>query len=131
LNIAMTEQNPPVIDASPVLDKKARQWAMICHASALVTFLGFAFGNILIPLIIWLVKRDEHPFIDENGKESLNFQISMTIYGVIAGFLVFVLVGFALLAVLLVADLILVIIATLRADKGETYRYPFTIRFLK
>jgi len=72
-----------------------------------------------------------YPFVDDQGKESLNFQISMAIYGIISGILCLVLIGFVLLIVLLVANVILIIIATVRASKGEVYRYPFTIRFIK
>jgi uncharacterized protein len=127
----MNELPPEPTPTVPVIDKEARQWAMIAHASSLVMFLGIPFGNIVAPLLVWMFKKQVGPFVDENAKESLNFQISMTIYGIVAGILIFVLVGFALIALLFVADLVLVLVATLRADKGEIYRYPLTIRFLK
>jgi len=106
-------------------------WGMLCHLTALVGFLGVPLGNILGPLIVWLIKKDQYSFVDSQGKESLNFQISMTIYGVIAGFLTIILIGWALLAVLVVVNIILVIIASLRANSGRPYRYPITIRFIK
>ncbi len=111
--------------------KKANLWAMLCHLTALSTFIGIPFGNIIIPLIIWLVKKDEFPFVDEQGKESLNFQISMTIYGIIAGLLCFIFIGFILLPVIVVADIVLIIIATVKTNDGVSYKYPITIRLIK
>ena len=78
-----------------------------------------------------MLKRYDHPFIDEQGKESLNFQISMTIYGIVAAVLILILIGVLLLVAVFLADLILVIVAAVRASNGESYRYPLTIRFLK
>lgn len=112
-------------------NKDAQMWAMICHLSALCGFIGIPLGNILGPLIIWLIKKEGAPFVDEHGKEALNFQISMTIYVIVAILLTFILIGLPILLGLLVADLVFLIIAALKANKGESYRYPITIRFLK
>ena len=112
-------------------NKKANMWAMFCHLSALSIYAGIPLGNIIAPLIIWLIRRDEFPFVDEQGKEAVNFQILMTIYGIIAGLLCFIMIGFVLLPALLVANIILLIIATVKTNKGEGYRYPWTIRFIK
>ena len=89
-------------------------------------FLGHIFG----PLIVWLVKRGESSEIDAHGKESLNFQLSMLIYDVVAGILCIVLIGIPILILLWVANTVLVIVASLKASEGKLYRYPFTIRFL-
>lgn len=110
--------------------KEAQTWGMLCHLVALVGFIGVPFGHLLGPLAIWLIKKNEYPFVDEQGKESLNFQISMTIYGLVAAMLVFVLIGFPLLIGLGIADLVLVIIAAVKASNGESFRYPCTIRFI-
>ena len=112
-------------------NKKANMWAMFCHLSGFLIFIGIPFGNIIAPLIIWLIKKDEFPLVDDQGKESLNFQISITIYGIVAGLLCFIFIGFILLPVIFVADIVLIIIATVKTNDGETYRYPFTIRFIK
>jgi len=112
-------------------NKKANPWAMFCHLGALSAYIGIPFGNIVVPLVIWLIKREEFPFVDEQGKESLNFQISVTICAIVAGLLCFVVIGLVLLPVILVAALVLVIIATLKVNKGEGYRYPFTLRLIK
>jgi uncharacterized Tic20 family protein len=111
--------------------QKANTWAMFCHLSALSLFLGIPVGNIIVPLIIWLVKKDELALVDEQGKESLNFQISMTIYAFVAGILSFAFIGIPLLIIIGVIDIVLVIIASVKTNQGEKYQYPFTIRFIK
>ena len=108
-----------------------KTWAMLCHLTALSFYIGVPFGNILGPLIIWLIKKDEMPTVDQHGKESLNFQISMTIYGLVAGLLTFVLIGFLLLPIVVIAQIVFVVIASIKANNGEAYRYPLTIRFIK
>lgn len=108
--------------------REARMWAMWCHLGALSGFLGIPFGSILVPAVIWLTKRDSHPFIDENGRESLNFQVSLLLYFVVAAILCLVLVGFLFLPVLYIGGLVLSIVAAIRANDGVPYRYPLTIR---
>jgi hypothetical protein len=112
-------------------EKQIRNWGMLCHLCALVWVIGVPLGNIAGPLIIWLLKKNDDPFIDEQGKESLNFQISMTIYACIAGILCFVLIGIPLLILVGVADLILTIVAAVKVSNAEPYRYPLTIRFFR
>jgi len=108
-----------------------RNWAVFCHLGGFgVYLLPFAFGHILVPLVIWLMKRNDSPFIDENGREALNFQISVTLYGIVAGVLAFVLVGFVLLAALAAFQFVFMVIASVRASQGEVYRYPLTIRLI-
>ncbi len=104
---------------------------MLCHASALVGFFVPWAGHILGPLIVWLAKRGDSPEIDEHGKESLNFQISMLIYNLIAGVLCLVLIGFVILGILHILNLVLVIVASIQASEGKLYRYPITIRLIK
>ncbi|PYJ73475.1 MAG: DUF4870 domain-containing protein [Verrucomicrobia bacterium] len=88
-------------------------------------------GHILGPLIVWLVKRGDSAEIDEHGRESLNFQISMLIYNLIAGILCLVLIGFVILGILHILNLVLVIVASIQASEGKLYRYPITIRLIK
>ena len=111
--------------------RDVRTWNVLCHATALAGFFVPWAGHILGPLIVWLAKRTDSPEIDENGKESLNFQISMLIYNVIAGVLCLVLVGFIILAILHILNLVLVIVASIQASEGKFYRYPMTIRLIK
>ena len=102
----------------------------MCHLSALAGFVIPGAGHILGPLIVWLVKRGESAEIDAHGKEALNFQISMLIYNVVAGILCLIVIGFVLLAILHVLNVVFVIIASLRASEGQMYRYPLTLRLI-
>jgi uncharacterized Tic20 family protein len=119
--------SPPLL---PVATKTPSIWAMLCHLSSFAGFL-VPFGNIVAPLIIWAVKKNDDPLIDEAGKESINFQLTMIIFFIIATLLIFVLIGFILLSLLVLYDLILVIVASIDAYHGKSFRYPFTIRFLR
>lgn len=110
--------------------KQERTWAMIAHLSMLCGFI-IPLGNVIGPLIVWLIKKEEGPFVDQHGKEALNFNISMTIYSAISYLLVFVLVGFVLLAALFVFFVVVLIMAAIKANEGKAYRYPLTIRFIK
>ena len=115
---------------------------MGCHLAALSAYMGIPFGNILGPLIVWLLKKDQFPLVDEHGKQSLNFQISMIIYSLLLGVAIFitaitlilipvaVLLGI-LLAFIIIADFVLVVIAAIKVSNGESYQYPFTIRFIQ
>ena len=107
----------------PTPDAQARQWAMLCHFAA---FFGlvFPFGNLLGPLVVWQIKRDLDPFVDAQGKEAVNFQISVTLAGLVCVPLMLILIGFPLLALALV----LTIIAGIKANEGQAYRYPFCWR---
>ena len=111
--------------------RDVRTWNVLCHATALAGFFVPWAGHILGPLIVWLAKRSDSPEIDEYGKESLNFKISMLIYNVIAGVLCLVLVGFIILVILHILNLVLVIVASIQASEGKFYRYPMTIRLIK
>ena len=113
-----------------------RTMGMLCHLLALCG-LAIPFGNILGPLVLWLVKKEGMPFVDDQGKESLNFQISVAIYGAgafllsLIGANVHIGIGIVIGVALGVFWLVMVIIATVRANNGERYRYPLTIRLLK
>src|SRR5437773_10438397 len=108
-----------------------RTWTVLCHATALAGFFVPWAGHILGPLIVWLAKRGDSAEIDAHGKESLNFQISMLIYNLIAGILCLVLIGFVILGILHLLNLVLVIVASIQASEGKLYRYPLAIRLIK
>lgn len=110
-------------DSTNAPSSEERTLAILAH---LLTFVA----PILAPLIIYLVKKNESEFVSVHAKEALNFQISLILYYIIAGILVFVLIGFALLVVLGICNLILVIIAAIRASENKLYRYPFCIRLI-
>jgi uncharacterized Tic20 family protein len=115
----------------PPLLRQDRTWDALCHLLALAGFVGVPFGNVIGPLVLWMIKKDEMPSVDAHGKEALNFQISMTIYTIAAGLSIFMVVGIALLPAVMVLNLVLVIIAGVKASQGEGYRYPLSIRFIK
>ena len=107
-----------------------RNWCVLAHAAALAGFFVPWAGHIVGPLVVWLAKREDSPEIDAHGKEAINFQISMLIWNVGAAILCLVLIGFVLLIVLHLLNVIFVVIASIRASEGKLYRYPLTIRFL-
>jgi uncharacterized Tic20 family protein len=111
------------------MSEDSRTWGMASHLSALAGYV-VPFGNILGPLVVWLAKGKEDPYVDEQGKEALNFQISWTIWIVIAAVFSFILIGLPFLIGLAVADFILMIIAGVAARDGRHYRYPLTVRFI-
>ncbi|HIE44076.1 MAG TPA: DUF4870 domain-containing protein [Candidatus Omnitrophica bacterium] len=112
-------------------ERKSRIWATLCHLTALLGLIGIPFGHILGPFVIWLLKKNEYPFVNEQGKESLNFQLTMTIFTAIAILLIFIKIGFFLIFGLVMVNLILVIIASIKVSNGEHYQYPFKIRIIK
>jgi hypothetical protein len=117
--------------SASVSSSNVRMWCVLCHASALLGIFFHFLGHVFGPLIVWLVKRGDAAAIDEHGKESLNFQISMLIYDAIAVILCIVLIGIPILVVLWILNTVLVIVASIKANDGELYRYPFTIRLIK
>ncbi len=114
-------------------------WAMGCHLAAFGKYCPVPFGGILGPLIVWQMKKNEFPLVDDQGKEALNFQIAVSLAHIAAlgilfvGFLMppLLLLGGLLLGVIAIADLVLTIIAALEANKGHSYRYPFSLRLVK
>jgi uncharacterized protein len=104
--------------------------AVLMH---LLGFAGFVLplGNILGPLVLWLVKRPENPYLDQVGKEVLNFQISYTIYIAVAVGLCFACVGFLILPAILIAWIIFMILAAVKTSNGEAYTYPLSIRLIQ
>jgi len=117
--------------APPDADKNARMWAMLCHLGGLGWFVFPTFGGIIAPLVLWLLKKDDHPFIDASGKEALNFQLTVLIAFVICIPLVFVFVGVLLLPAVSICNVIFVVLASVKTNEGQRYRYPFAIRFIK
>jgi uncharacterized Tic20 family protein len=120
-------------ETSKEVNKDARMWAMFCHLVGLAAILPVVplFGGAIGALIIWQIKKDDFPFVDEQGKEALNFQISILIYAIVAGLLIFVCIGAFLLPAVLIFDIVFLIIAAIKANDGFHYRYPMCIRFIK
>jgi uncharacterized Tic20 family protein len=130
------EQLPPQADASPPTGDE-RNVAMLVHVLTLISLFVGGWGiHIGIPLVAWLWKRGSSPFVAAHAREELNFQISLTLYTLIAGLLAILTLGLGLLVIVplaLVLGIIVLVVmikASMAASRGEQYRYPFTIRFV-
>ena len=108
---------------TPTGSSEERTWAMIAHLTGLIGFVG--------PLIVWLVQKDKMPFVDDQGKEALNFQLTVLIAYAVAGATSCFGVGLVVFPVVFVANVVLCIMGGLKANQGESYRYPLTLRLIK
>ncbi len=134
----VSAEHPGPVQESPgskEVNKDARMWAMFCHLSALAGLVVPVIGCIIGPLIVWQIKKEEFPFVNEQGKEAVNFQISMTLYLLISAViwipLSFVCIGVFIPVAISIVDLVFMLIAAVKANDGHHYRYPLTIRFIK
>lgn len=112
------------------LTQEEKTFGMLAHLTALAGFI-IPFGSILGPLVIWLIKKDHSEWVNMQGKEALNFNISVAIYALVAGLLTFIVIGIFLLIALGIFWLVMVILATVKVNNMEEYQYPLTVRFLK
>ncbi len=117
-------------DAQRPTTRDERQWAMLCHVSAMLMYVT-VIGGIVAPLIIWLLKKDEMPFVADQGRETINFQITILLALIAAVILMFVVVGFLLFWALLAFHFVVTIVAAVRVTDGVWYRYPFCWRVIK
>jgi uncharacterized Tic20 family protein len=125
-----TTEATETIESDGTIGKEARTWGMACHLISLCGFI-IPFGSILGPLIIWVIKKNDDPFIDDQGKESINFQITVLIAFIVSAILTLVLIGFLLMFVVGIYALVMIIIASMKANEGIAYRYPYSIRLIK
>ncbi|CEF18080.1 DUF4870 domain-containing protein [Staphylococcus xylosus] len=98
--------------------------------ATLIYVLSF-FTSLIAPLIIWLIKRDESPFVDRAGKNYLNFLLSYLIWITVASIAIFIIIGIIILPILLLLNFIFTIVAAVKAYNGEDYLPPLSIRFFK
>ncbi|MDZ7735247.1 MAG: DUF4870 domain-containing protein [Gammaproteobacteria bacterium] len=118
------------VSTQPTPEKDERTWGMLCHISAFAGFL-IPFGGIIAPLIIWLIKKDEMAFVNDQGKEAINFQITVFIAAIVCFILMFIGIGFILIFALAIYAIIMIIIAAMKANDGVYYRYPYALRLIK
>lgn len=114
--------------------EQERNWAMFCHLAGLagsLTFLKIPLLNIVVPLVLWLVKKDQSEFVNDQGKEALNFQISITIYSLCVLPLCLILIGIPILIAIAIFDFVMLIIAAINSHDGKQYRYPLCWRLVK
>jgi hypothetical protein len=109
--------------------KEQRNWAMFAHLSALLVYPTLI-GGIVGPLVIWLMRRDDMPFAADQAKETLNFQITVYLAGLVCGILMLLVIGFFLAVILVVAHIVLTLVAAVKASEGVAYRYPFNLRLI-
>jgi uncharacterized Tic20 family protein len=122
---------PETQKSKSLAPQEVNKWAMICHLVALVGLLGNGIGFLVGPLVVWLVKKNDDPFIDEQGKEAVNFQITMFIAAFVSAILMFVFIGIILLIGVGLLMIIFPVIGAIKASEGVHYRYPVSIRFIK
>ena len=127
---------PPVVEPGQTdqeMNRDARMWAMLCHLAGLALLVVPAVGSVIGPLILWLIKKDQYPFVNEQGKEAVNFQITMFIYAAVSVIFWAKCIGVFLTMAVGIVDIVLLIIAAIKANDGYHYRYPryLIIRFIK
>ena len=149
-----TPKDPPPVESPPARAQSHPKppdptYGMLCHLLALCALVGVPMGNILGPLVMWLIKKEEDPFADKCGKESLNFQITATLAGAALGvlalavmvlamipviglisFLFFPLIAVAFLALIALVT-VFTVIASIKASEGKHYVYPYAMRLIK
>jgi len=119
-----------VQDVGVERDKDINQKAMYIQLSALAGYF-IPFGSVIVPVVLWLIWRDKDPYIDEMGREATNFQMSMILYYIISFILCFVIIGFFLITAAFIFHLAFIIIGSMQTSRGNHYRYPMIIRFIK
>ncbi|MEO6926940.1 MAG: DUF4870 domain-containing protein [Rhodanobacter sp.] len=133
---------PPSEPLSGAPSAEERQWAMFAHLSALLGALltgafGGGWGCFIGPLVIWLIKKDTMPFVNDQGKEALNFNITVAIAALVLVLISVMTLGIGLIIaiplwiIIGIAWLVFTIIAAIKANEGVSYRYPFTLRLVK
>ena len=125
MNYGMQYQPPTSLQTT-----EQKQTGMFLHLSQLLNFV-IPFGGIVAPILIWQFKKDEIPALDAHGKMVTNWIISAAIYGVVSAVLCIVLIGFLGLLALFIMGIVFPIIGAIKANNGEFYEYPLTIKFLK
>jgi uncharacterized Tic20 family protein len=113
-----------------IVNNDARMWAMLCHLSALAGFI-VPFGSIIGPLIIWLIKKDDMPIVDIQGKKALNFQITMAIAYLVCFILIFAVIGLILMPIVAIFSFVMVVIASVKANDGKEFNYPLSLNLIK
>lgn len=121
----MTTPYPVPPSATP---EQVRQWSIILHLSQYAGFI-IPFANLIAPIVIWQIKKDQMPELDIHGKRIVNWQISMLIYMAVSLVLSLILIGFLMMAILGILWLVFPLIGTIKASNGELWHYPLTIKF--
>ncbi|GAC1662280.1 MAG: DUF4870 domain-containing protein [Steroidobacteraceae bacterium] len=126
----MSDPGPDTVPGAAPTEHE-RTWGMLAHLSAFVGLVFPLAGNILGPLLVWLTKRDQSAFVAAHAKEALNFNIAVTLAGVVCGFLALIFIGLLLGMALFIAWLVMTLVAAIRASEGVPYQYPLSLRLVK
>lgn len=127
---SMMPSSPEATPSPNEIPQAERNWAMAAHIAPLCGYIGIPFGHLIAPLIIMIMKKETMPSVAREAKEALNFNISMTIYLIVAAVLCTVLIGFLLVPALIIAHLIISIMTGIKAGEGKPGFYPYTLRFI-
>jgi len=130
-NTTPSQEETTASAAQNELTQDDRNMAMFCHLAAFGGVVVPFFGNLIGPLVVWQLKKEQSEFVDYHGKESLNFQITMAIAFFISFILSIIIIGFFLMLGLALFNLVVIIIASIKANDGLRYQYPFNFRFIK
>ena len=123
----------PIVDAPPPQEEPEKSvWEPTSdeRTMALLVHIGGIITGFIVPLIIWLIKKDESDFVDHHGREALNFQITVLIAMFVSAILTYVVIGCLLFPVVMIADIVFGVLAAVAANKGEWYKYPVSIRIV-
>ncbi len=123
-------ENPLINNPPQGVSDNERSWATLIHLSAL-TGLVIPVLMVIAPLIIWFWKKKDKPFVDTQGKEAINFQLTILIGLIICIPLMFIIIGFVLALILVIIDLVCIVIAAMKTNEGVNYRYPFAFHFVR
>ncbi|MEO0477065.1 MAG: DUF4870 domain-containing protein [Planctomycetota bacterium] len=134
----LDDPTPPIESPDNGMSKEERELGMICHLLGFCGFTGIPFGHLLGPLVLWLIKKDEFAFVNEQGKEAVNFQITTSIVGIIAIVISIPLaltgiglcLAIPLMLTLTIVWIVFMVQAAMASNKGLPYRYPICIRFI-
>lgn len=126
----MPSLNKKVMEENKTYTQSERDWAMFCHLSAVAGYL-IPFGGIIGPLIFWTSRKDNSEWVNQNGRSSMNFQLSMLLYLVLTIPLCIILIGIPILIFLWIFRLVCIVVASIKASHGEVFKYPLSIPFIQ
>ncbi len=117
-------------DDSIKVSSDEKLWAAISHIGGIGGFIVPIIGGIIVPFLIWKIKSDSE-FVRKSALESMNFQLSLLIYGIVCVLLMVILIGRILMTALVLFDVVMIIVATINATDGKIFRYPLNLRLIK
>ena len=122
----------PVVESSTTLKQDEKSWGMYVHLAALAG-LVIPGGNLIGPLVVWMIKKDEMPFVDRHGKEEVNFQLNILILALLTLPIVIITFGIGIFLPVAVGIIgaVMPVVAGMKANNGEEYQYPYIVRMIK